>query len=137
MGTGPSSADLVSITRLNPTGQIIETRLPAGVAGGDARSTATAYYTATGTGGCVSAGLAEQICSVGPATQPASGNPLFKTKSESDQCIAAEDNLIEAGHAGIRSIFGDWWVQLFGGGSPGMWLVSFLRRPRSCNDESK
>ena len=50
LGASPSAADLTTITRYNTAGQTIETRLPADAAGGDARSTLTSYYTATGTG---------------------------------------------------------------------------------------
>ena len=77
MGPAPSSADLTTITRYNTAGQTIQTRLPAAnAAGTDAHTTNTAYYTATGTGACVSATLAGLTCTVGPAAQPATGNPL-------------------------------------------------------------
>jgi RHS repeat-associated protein len=76
MGTSPSTADLVKITRYNPQGQPIETRLPAGAAGGTAASTVTSYYTAGSSGSCVSNALAGLACSTGPAAQPATGNPL-------------------------------------------------------------
>lgn len=76
MGAAPSSADLTTITRYNSAGQTIETRLPVGSAGGDARSTITTYYTGTGTGPCSSPDLAGLPCTTGPAAQPTVGNPL-------------------------------------------------------------
>ncbi|MET3808736.1 RHS repeat-associated protein [Nakamurella sp. UYEF19] len=80
MSAAPSAADLVTTTRHNSAGQVIEQRLPAGN-GSDARSTLTSYYTATGTGTCVSPGLAGLVCSSGPAAQPSTGNPLPVTTS--------------------------------------------------------
>lgn len=86
MGAGPSSADLVKVTRYNAAGQTIETRLPgANPTGTDAHTTVTEYYTATGTGSCVDAGLAGLVCRVGPAAQPSSGNPLPTTTYTYDQ----------------------------------------------------
>jgi RHS repeat-associated protein len=76
MGATPSGSDLVKITRYNSAGQVIETRLPAGQSGGDARSTVTTYYTATGTGSCLSAPQAGLLCSTGPTAQPTTGAPL-------------------------------------------------------------
>jgi len=76
MRSTPSASDLTAITRYNATGQIIETRLPAGSGGGDARSTVTAYYAATGNGQCVSQDQAGLICTTAPAAQPTTGNPL-------------------------------------------------------------
>lgn len=59
---------------------MIETRLPAGQTGATAASTVTDYYTAptsaVPSGSCVSANLAGLTCTVGPAAQPATGNPL-------------------------------------------------------------
>jgi RHS repeat-associated protein len=73
---GASADDLVRTTRYNLAGQTIETRLPEAAAGGTAGDTITSYYTATGTGSCVSASQAGLECSTGPAAQPATGNPL-------------------------------------------------------------
>jgi hypothetical protein len=75
VGAAAGGGNLTKITRYNAAGQTIETRLP-GSAGGDARSTVTNYYTATGSGSCVSAALAGLVCSSGPAAQPTTGNPL-------------------------------------------------------------
>lgn len=75
--------NLLSCTRYNSAGQVIETRSPSGTngspcasPGGDAFSTATTYYTAGTTGTCVSNALAGLLCSTGPAGQPATGKPL-------------------------------------------------------------
>jgi RHS repeat-associated protein len=72
----PSTDDLTTITRYDSAGRVIETRSPGGASGGTAQSTLTAYYTATGTGSCVSTFLAGRVCTTGPAVQPASGPPL-------------------------------------------------------------
>ncbi len=82
---GGSIPALVKTTRYNLSGQTIETRLPAGAAGGTAQSTLTSYYTATGSGGCVSPVWAGLVCSVGPAAQPATGSPLPVTTYTYDQ----------------------------------------------------
>jgi YD repeat-containing protein len=84
MGTTPSSADLVRTTRYNAAGQVIESRLPAGAAGGDARTTLTSYYTATGAGACLNAAEAGLPCTVAPASQPTTGNPLPVTSTSYD-----------------------------------------------------
>ncbi len=81
MGSSPSSSDLVTATRYNTAGQIIETRLPGAATDGsnnatDARSTVTRYYAAGTSGTCVSNALAGLPCSIGPAVQPTIGNPL-------------------------------------------------------------
>ncbi|WP_375477813.1 RHS repeat-associated core domain-containing protein [uncultured Jatrophihabitans sp.] len=76
MGSSPSSADLVTTTRYDSSGRVIETRLPAGPSGGTAQSTMTSYFTATGSGACISIKWAGLTCSVGPAAQPSSGKPL-------------------------------------------------------------
>lgn len=74
LGIDPDPAtDIVTITRYNTLGQVIETRTPGGAAGGDARSTIKTYYTATGSGTCVNAAWAGALCSSGPTAQPASG----------------------------------------------------------------
>jgi RHS repeat-associated protein len=78
MGAG---GNVVTSTRYNSVGQVIEARQPmAGVngsgVGNDAYTTDTTYYTATGTGSCVSANLAGLVCSVGPAAQPSTGTAL-------------------------------------------------------------
>jgi RHS repeat-associated protein len=75
VGAGTGGTDLVSNTRYNDAGQTVQSWLPAST-GSDARSTSTRYYTATGTGPCVSAALAGLACSTGPTAQPATGNPL-------------------------------------------------------------
>jgi RHS repeat-associated protein len=70
MGSAPSSADLVTTTRYNSAGQIIESRLPGGAAGSTAQSTVTTYYTATGIGTCVDPAAAGMVCTTKPAAQP-------------------------------------------------------------------
>ncbi len=75
VGAGLNGTDLVTNTRYNDAGQTVQSWLP-GSTGSDARSTSTSYYTATGTGPCVSAALAGLACSTGPTAQPATGNPL-------------------------------------------------------------
>lgn len=78
MGTSPNpSADLIRTTRYDLNGKTIELWLPtASSSGGTAGATITSYYTATGTGPCVSVALAGMLCSTGPAAQPTTGNPL-------------------------------------------------------------
>ncbi|MCL2782212.1 MAG: sugar-binding protein, partial [Actinomycetia bacterium] len=67
---------LVTQTRYDAAGRVVETVLPNNGANAGVRTTLTAYYTATGTGGCVSAVQAGWVCSTGPAAQPDSGAPL-------------------------------------------------------------
>jgi RHS repeat-associated protein len=74
-GAGAGGTDLTRNTRYNDTGQVVQSWLP-GSTGSDARSTSTAYFTATGTGSCVSAWMAGLGCSTGPTAQPGTGNPL-------------------------------------------------------------
>jgi RHS repeat-associated protein len=74
-GTG----NLVSITRYDAQGRVIETRMPANTGGGDAHSTLSTYYSATGTGGCVNAAEAGLLCQTAPAAQPTSGPNLLTT----------------------------------------------------------
>lgn len=73
-------SSITTFTRYNNAAQVIESRQPMGAASGgagtDAYTTATIYYTASGTGACQSAILAGLACSVGPAAQPTSGKPL-------------------------------------------------------------
>jgi RHS repeat-associated protein len=77
LGTSPSSADLVRVTRYNLAGQVIESRLANSAAsGGDAGTTVTNYYTAGSSGSCVSNALAGLPCTVAPAAPPSTGNPL-------------------------------------------------------------
>lgn len=71
-----SGANLVTTTRYDSEGRVIETRLPAGAAGGTAQSTLTTYYIATGTGACVNAAEAGLVCQTAPAAQPTSGAAL-------------------------------------------------------------
>ena len=75
VGAGAGGTDLVANTRYNDAGQTVRSWLP-GSTGSDARATSTSYYTATGTGPCVSVALAGLTCSTGPTAQPATGNPL-------------------------------------------------------------
>ena len=76
LGAGPSGTDnLTRSTRYNSAGQVTENRQP-GSNGADAHTRVTTYYTATGTGVCVSPALAGLVCSIGPAAQPTSGNAL-------------------------------------------------------------
>lgn len=75
VGGGTGGTDLVANTRYNDAGQTVRSWLP-GSNGSDARSTSTSYYTATGTGPCVSAALAGLTCSTGPTAQPSTGSPL-------------------------------------------------------------
>lgn len=75
VGAATGGGDLTSNTRYNDAGQVVQSWLP-GSTGSDARSTSTTYYTATGTGSCVSAWMAGLVCSTGPTAQPGSGNPL-------------------------------------------------------------
>jgi RHS repeat-associated protein len=67
----PSGLILKRVTVYDPTtGRPTETRMPANPNGGDAHSTRTMYYTATGSGACVSMSLAGLPCRTEPAAQP-------------------------------------------------------------------
>jgi RHS repeat-associated protein len=75
VGAGTGGGDLTTNTRYNDNGQVVQSWLP-GSTGSDARAKYATYYTATGTGNCVSPALAGLSCTAGPASQPSSGNPL-------------------------------------------------------------
>lgn len=85
MGANPSSADLVTITRYDSTGRPVETRLPGDATGTGPRTTLTSYYTATGTGSCISPTASGLVCSTSPAAQPATGKPLPSVTYSYDQ----------------------------------------------------
>lgn len=67
---------LISTTRYNAARQVIEITQPNNGNNAGARTSVTTYYTTSGSGACVSPAQAGQVCSVGPKTQPATGNPL-------------------------------------------------------------
>ncbi|HTY73520.1 MAG TPA: RHS repeat-associated core domain-containing protein, partial [Actinomycetes bacterium] len=70
------SNDIITTTRYNPQGQVVETRLPGNSSGGGAGTTIATYWTATGTGTCNgNPALAGMVCQTAPAAQP-SGAPL-------------------------------------------------------------
>lgn len=72
---GGGTADIVRITRYDPQGRAIETRMPANTNGGDAHATLSTYYAATGSGTCVNSAEAGLLCQTAPAAQPTSGLP--------------------------------------------------------------
>ncbi|WP_239393880.1 RHS repeat domain-containing protein [Frankia sp. CiP3] len=79
MGSG--NPTVVRTSYYNTAGQVVESRMPkANSTGTDAFTTVIAYYTATGSGGCVNAAWTGLACSSGPAAQPSSGNPLPTVK---------------------------------------------------------
>ncbi|WP_029138565.1 RHS repeat-associated core domain-containing protein [Nakamurella lactea] len=84
MNDTPSSDDLTTTTRYDTAGRVIAQSLP-GSTGTDARTRVTSYYTATGTGTCVNPANAGLPCRVGPAAQPAAGNPLPTTSYSYNQ----------------------------------------------------
>ncbi|HVC78162.1 MAG TPA: RHS repeat-associated core domain-containing protein [Candidatus Micrarchaeaceae archaeon] len=73
------ASNIVSITRYDAQGRVIETRMPANTAGGDAHATLSTYYSGTGTGNCVNAAEAGLVCQTTPAAQPTSGPNLLST----------------------------------------------------------
>lgn len=75
---GGGTSNIVSITRYDAQGRIIETRMPANTAGGDAHATLSTYYSATGTS-CVNVAEAGLLCQSKPAAQPTSGPNLLTT----------------------------------------------------------
>jgi RHS repeat-associated protein len=91
MGASPPSADLVTTTVYDVDGRTIETRLPGDAAGDAAgtspRTTKTTYYTATGTGTCVSTTSAGLVCQTAPGGQPSgpfASSPLPTTVTSYD-----------------------------------------------------
>ena len=85
MGAAPSSADLTTTDVYDAQGRTIEHRLPADSTAAGAHSQDTTYYTATGTGACVSAASAGLVCRTAPASQPTSGAALPVTTLTYDQ----------------------------------------------------
>jgi RHS repeat-associated protein len=78
----PGGPNNTRSTRFDTSGRTVETRLPAGTAdatgaGNDARSTLTSYYTATGTGPCVSAIYAGQPCQTQAAAAATGSQPVL------------------------------------------------------------
>ncbi|MFC4243545.1 RHS repeat-associated core domain-containing protein [Gryllotalpicola reticulitermitis] len=70
------SSDLTTTTVYDAQGRTIQHRLPADTSGTAAETQNTSYYTAGGSGACVNPAWAGLTCSVGPAAQPSTGNPL-------------------------------------------------------------
>jgi len=85
MGASPSSADLTTTDVYDAQGRPIEHRLPADRTASGAHSQDTTYYSATGTGTCVSVVSAGLVCQTAPASQPGSGSPLPTTTYTYDQ----------------------------------------------------
>ncbi len=71
-----TSPNLTTTTRYNAQGQTIELRAASDPTGVTARTSLTAYYTATGTGPCVNIAEAGLACRTSPAAQPTSGPKL-------------------------------------------------------------
>lgn len=84
MGAASSSADMTTTTVYDADGRTIQTRLPGDTAGTSPRATNTTYYTATGTGACVSALSAGLVCQTAPGGQPSTGKPLPTTTATYD-----------------------------------------------------
>jgi RHS repeat-associated protein len=76
---GGSTADVVTTTRHDAQGHVIETRMPANPNGTDAHATLSTYFAATGSGGCVNAAEAGLLCQTGPVAQPTSGPHLLNS----------------------------------------------------------
>ncbi len=86
MGSAPSSNDLVTKSIYDADGRLIEQRLPgattADANGTSPRTTKTTYYSATGSGDCVSPTAAGLVCKSAPGGQPSgttAGSPLPTT----------------------------------------------------------
>ncbi|WP_018640491.1 DNRLRE domain-containing protein [Parafrankia elaeagni] len=74
---GGGATDIVRTTYYNAAGNPVEVRQPkANATGTDAFTTSASYFTATGSGGCVNASWTGLTCTVEPAAQPSTGNPL-------------------------------------------------------------
>jgi RHS repeat-associated protein len=71
-------ANIVTQTRYNDVGQVIESRQPNDLTGTTAGTTLTSYYT-SGSGTCGNVDEAGWICATGPAAQPTSGPPIMTT----------------------------------------------------------
>lgn len=103
MGDAPDpAADLTTTNRYNALAQLIESRSAAGAAGGDARTTLTTYYTATGTGTCMNAAFAGLACKTAPAAQPASGPTIPSSTFQYDQ-FARPTKTIETSGSTVRT----------------------------------
>ena len=100
---GGSNPDLVTTTRYDNEGRTIETRLPAGPAGGDAHTTLTTYYTATGTGPCANPGEAGLVCQTGPAAQPTTGPTTPTTTTTSYTMWGDPTQVVDASGTATRT----------------------------------
>jgi RHS repeat-associated protein len=80
----PGGNDILSKTRYDADGRVIESRMPGGPNGGDAHATLTTYYTAAANGTYPECGghaeWAGQVCRAAPAAQP-SGTPVPVTET--------------------------------------------------------
>jgi RHS repeat-associated protein len=94
--------NIVRITRYDSQGRVIETRMPANINGGDAHSTLSTYYSATGSGGCVSVAQAGLLCQTAPAAQPTSG-PHLLTTTTTYNMWAARLTVAESNGTGSRT----------------------------------
>ncbi|WP_017936823.1 beta strand repeat-containing protein [Nocardioides sp. Iso805N] len=84
MGASASSADMTTTTVYDADGRTIQTRLPGDTGGTTPRATNTTYYTAAGTGACVSPLSAGLVCQTAPGGQPSTGKPLPTTTTTYD-----------------------------------------------------
>ncbi|WGL50735.1 RHS repeat-associated core domain-containing protein [Nocardioides sp. BP30] len=84
MGATASAADMTATTVYDADGRTIQTRLPGDTTGTSPRATNTTYYTATGTGACVSPLSAGLVCQTAPGGQPSTGKPLPTTTEAYD-----------------------------------------------------
>lgn len=78
---GGSTADIVTTTRYDAQGHVIETRMPANQNGGDAHAALNTYFAATGSGGCANAAEAGLLCQTGPVAQPSTGPHLLTSNT--------------------------------------------------------
>jgi RHS repeat-associated protein len=101
MGSG--TPDIVSVTRYDAQGRVIESRTPANTSGGDAHSTLNTYYTASGTGACVNPAQAGMLCQTSPAAQPTSGLPNLVTSTTTYNMWGEVASVSETNGTGTRT----------------------------------
>lgn len=82
---GSNAGGLSTYDVYDGDGREIGTWLPGDTTGTTPRTTKTAYYTATGTGTCVSATSAGLVCQTSPGGQPSSGAALPTVTDTYDQ----------------------------------------------------
>src|SRR5206468_1676305 len=96
-------ANLVSTTRYDAQGHVIESRMPSNPAGGGAGTTLRSYYSGSGSGNCVSAAQAGWPCQSAPASATSFGLPAIPTATTSYDLWGNPTQVVESSGSSQRT----------------------------------